>query len=469
MTELTPFDDGYLEQEAAKLADAAKAAATAPPAQPAAERPARVRRSAAQPQAEPVERAGRGDRADLPFAEELSDDDVEEEREPLRHVEDGIYFGMAEEDYHSIERLSAGAVIKMRVSMATFWESSWMNPDREKKDKRKDDTAARIIGRAYHCARLEPHDFERRYCRALDRADYPTKGTVYTGSAIEAALAELGQPKTKSGERVIDKAERLRDAGYRGLIWPLVEAEWQESIGGRVPIAADVYDEIVRDMDRIKKSPEIIKHLQGGAAEVSIFWTRPDGLKCKARFDYLQPHEWADFKTFANPNGKHLFQAIHDAFRYNRYHVGGAWYRDASEAIRIGGLQVIGEAADHERELIDAIQLNPHPLHCWYIFQEKSGVPNLLARRFRFFDVPDNTTRQNVGAPEEAQARMNAATAQPTKLYYRGKAEIARALYEYSQYREIFGEDGEPWSLVFGITGDFEDEDFNNRWLEEIE
>jgi hypothetical protein len=123
--------------------------------------------------------------------------------------------------------------------------------------------------------------------------------------------------------------------------------------------------------------------------------------------------------------GKRLDQAIADAVRFNRYYVVAAHYREASEAIRTGGLQIIGDATDAQRKLIAALQIKPEAQDCWFIFQEKNGVPNLLARQFIFFDVPDAIEISwDTGPSEEAQARGHAATLRPTQIYQLAMAEI---------------------------------------------
>ena len=80
---------------------------------------------------------------------------------------DGIYFNLDERVYHALPRLSASGINNLLVSPATFWNESWLNPD-----KKDEDTPARILGRAYHTARLEPHKFDTQFVCELDKEDY---------------------------------------------------------------------------------------------------------------------------------------------------------------------------------------------------------------------------------------------------------------------------------------------------------
>ena len=97
--------------------------------------------------------------------------------------------------------------------------------------------------------------------------------------------------------------------------------------------------------------------LSGGAPEVSVFWTDDRGIKCKARFDYLKSADFADFKTFANSMRKDVQKCIADAIAYDRIYIQVAFYWEASEAIRLGGLDIKGFA----REDVAQQKARPRP------------------------------------------------------------------------------------------------------------
>ncbi len=379
-------------------------------------------------------------------------------------IQDGIYFGLPADVYHGVPRLSASGIQKLCVSPGTFWKGSWLDPERPELDD--DSTKAQTLGKAYHCARLEPHLFDQLFVRELDRADFPTNGAVYTGTQIGAALADMGHAKSKAGEKVMDQAMRLMAAGYEGTIWPIEEAKWEEARNGRTPIPAKYWDDITTDMERLRGSRDIAKLLEGGAAEVSVFWTDKHGLQMKARVDYLRPDLWSDFKTMDNSRGKRLDQAIADAVRFNRYYVQAVVYRDAVEAIRTGGLQVIDEATDEERKLIASIQISPAELACWYIFQEKNGIPNLLARRFEFFALPIGREQEAdaVAVDAEHAASSKALQMRKTGIHMLGNMEVEKAKRDFALYSQVY-KPGTPWFPIepLGTIGDL---DFNSYWLE---
>jgi hypothetical protein len=376
---------------------------------------------------------------------------------------DGIYFEMPEAAYHSIPRLSASGIKQMCVSPATFWRGSWLDPNRP--EPGEDDTKARILGRAYHCARLEPDDFEQRFCREPAKEDFAEHpNVVWNGTEIGETLAALGMTKKQAGETVVEQALRLEQAGFDGIIWPLVTHRCEEDRNGRTPIPARFWDDIREDMERIRDCDEIAELLSNGAAEVSVLWTDEHGIRMKSRLDYLTVGHWADFKTFDNTRGKVLDQAIADAFRYNRYYVQAAVHRDAVEAVRTGGLQVIGEATDEQRKLVAQLQIAPGELDCWYIFQEKGGIPNLIGRRFEFYDVPMTVRLNNFGASDEAQAAANEANRTTTLIFRMAMLEIDNAKRNFELYSQIYAP-GQPWAPTRPL-GTLGDADFSSGWLE---
>lgn len=377
---------------------------------------------------------------------------------------DGIYFNLDEARYHAEERLSSSGVCNMLVSPANFWKESWLNKEEgEEEEGEEDATKAQILGRAFHAARLEPEKFAANYVRDLDVKDWP--GALMNGTAIEAELEKMGQAKTKKGETVLEKAQRLQYSGYTGPIWHILRAQFDEGTQGKIQIKAKYFDDIERDMVRIRANPEIAQHMTGGMAEVSIMWTDARGVKRKARMDYLKPASWTDFKTFDNSRRKELEQFIADAIRYNMYYIQMGWYWEAAEAIRIGGLKIIGNAPDEARDLIDEIKARTEPLECYYVFQEKNGIPNLLARHIKLLSDPHESHDVNAaGADQDTSSAVAAMTRKPTRLKMKADLEIRHAIGLFKFYMEEVGESA-PWGPL-RPTGAIDDDSFNRFWLE---
>lgn len=378
-------------------------------------------------------------------------------------IKDGIYFRMPEEKYLAEDRLSKSGIKKMRISPADYWAESPFNPARKKRD-----TDALIVGSAYHCAILEPDRFAETYVRELDKSEMPA-GTLFTGNDMKEWLKENGLKQTGS---VKEQADRIAEADPSQPVWQTALAEWQASIKpGQIAISPDLYDTLIMDMERVHSIPSIHSLLSGGASEVSVFWTDENGIKMKARFDYLKNDCWIELKTFSNPTGKNLNQCLLDAIRYNRYYIDAAAYMEASEAIRHGSLDVVGDATNGEIDLLTFIQERKEPLGCSFIFRQKEKVPNILERKWRFFEDTYEIVREleDEEAPEDMieAARKVAAmrSRQRTAIYIKGLMEIAAAKRDFVAMNEIY-EKGEPWFPV-NPSGEITDMDFNSFWLEE--
>lgn len=398
--------------------------------------------------------------------------DAEAERE-ARQVElenmiaaitDGIYFGLPEEVYHAVPALGGSAITQIGTSPADFWKGSWLDPDRPELDEEA--TEAQIVGRAYHCARLEPEQLEVRFVGELDKKTMPP-GSLFTGPQMSAKLKEMGVSPV--GGSVAEQAERLADNGFPiEKLWHVALTNWQREVGARQKIKAKVWGEILIDMERIRNTPEIASKLTGGAAEVAIFWTDDKGVRCKCKLDYLTVEHWAELKTFENTRRKKVRQAIIDAVQYNGYYITAAHYRDGVEAIRTGGLQIRGPSTDAQRELIARIQIAPRPLELWFIFQQKGGVPNLFADRFEFSAI-NLVQRCEIEAlmhegTEAERAMAREALSAITQIYRRGMIEVQRAKDQFLLYSQVYPP-GEPWRPIDpeGTIGDI---DFHPRFLE---
>lgn len=370
---------------------------------------------------------------------------------------DGIYFDMPEDEYHAIQRLSASGIASMMVSPATFWAKSWLNPNREEGDKKH-----QVTGRAYHCARLEPDMFDLRYCRQPSPSEWVD--LITTDAEIKDRLKGYGLPQSKAGEKVLDRAKRLSQAfrtdpysdGEPPAIWHLILDEWEQQRGDRVGIAADVWDDIQEDAQRLRSCPEVAELITGGEAEVTVLWTDPaSGVPMKARLDYLRSTGYTDFKTFDNSRGKHLDKAISDAFQFNRYYIQASLYWQAAELVRTAALPLHDDTMS-QSTLCHAIHENKSPMQAWYVFQEKSGVPNILAKRFITHAGHVATDAQ---APDGAQTPVD-----PTAIFRKAVLSIAWAQKQFNLYREVYA-DGEPW-LPLNPIGTIDDADFSPYFLE---
>lgn len=392
-------------------------------------------------------------------------------------TENGIYFGIPFEEYDAIERLSKTRLKQILVSPADFWAESWLNPNPKRLTPQQEKTRklALLLGGAYHCARLESHAFHDRYVREISQADFADReGFLGTGTAIEAELARRELPKkSKDDDGVLGQARRLAEAGYEGTIWHIEQAAWEADKGDRIVIPAEKFDQIVVDMERMRKIADIDAALSGGEAEVVILYDCPDtGLPMKARLDFLRGDGWVELKSFGNPNRKPLEQCLLDAIRFNGYYIDVAAYHEAVEMIRAGRLSLQGDYTAEQYDLVDQIVCADHPLPHKLIFQQKDGVPNVLSRSLKLFENPhavvddlraDGATEDRI---DRAEKFAEQATVQPTLLMMKARGQIKRAKTLFQRYSEIYPR-GEPWQ-PWDAHREVDDLDFHPSWLESI-
>lgn len=384
----------------------------------------------------------------------------------LELLPDGVYFNLNEDRYHAERRLSSTGIKELLIGVATYWAKSWMNESRERADP---DTLAKTLGSAYHVAIFEPEKLSNQFAKKIDPSDHPN--ALMTDTAVCAELKSLGQTQKKSGENALERAKRLIEIDPNVSVLSILEDEWQQQNLGKTPIAAKYWDQIQNDISRIEENPEISEILHDGFSEVSVFWTCPEsGIPMKARFDKLAASRYVDMKSFANPNGKETNRAIFDQIRFNRYYIQARLYQVAINMIRDLDLQVKDLPTDEQLEnseafppeehlaLIEEIKARKSPHEVFYFFQEKNGVPNLLLRRFRMYNLPDGVNEQSIGAEGHTFKEHRSGLAQKADM------EIGRAKVAFSTAMQVYGPD-QPW-YPFDMVGEITDADFNRYWLE---
>lgn len=372
----------------------------------------------------------------------------------LNMLLDGVYFDMPDAQYHALHRLSASGMKNILVSIPTFWAKSWMNPDKAEAD---DDTKAKVLGRAYHCATFEPEALAERF---IGCPDYETiEGILMTDAAVCRELKERGETQKKAGESALERAVRLQGTGYDGPIKAVMEFEFDAQAGDRTRIDEPYWSQLQRDVGRIHENQTHSEMVTGGASEVTILWTCPDsGIPMKARLDKLKADMIVDLKSFANAVGKETRQCVREAIQYNKYYLSMRFYQIAVEMIGKLDLKVMSNLTQERGDLISALRNRTAPLDAWLLFQEKNGVPNLLARKLRFHNLPDGVEAQDIGAEDHQIARHKSI------LAHKADMEIDYAKTQYLRAMQLYGED-QVW-FGFNLFDEIGDEDFSEYFLE---
>ena len=241
---------------------------------------------------------------------------------------------MGEDEYHSIDALSASGMKHLRASPMDYWARSPMNQHRvEIMDS--EDSFAKLLGSAYHKRIVEgPSAFAQSYAPSFTEEDCPP-GTLKTNDQLKARLAELGKPQSGNKQDLI---ARLLLADPEANIYELHAKAYAQEHLGKIFLPRNLIDRIEIAAAMIEKHPQLSKAFSGGAAEVTIMWEAPTTLEdgtvsvvpMKARLDYLKPKAIVDLKSFGNPHGKPIQRAVNTAFANYRYHIPAAVYTEAA-------------------------------------------------------------------------------------------------------------------------------------------
>lgn len=197
---------------------------------------------------------------------------------------DGIYFGMSDTVYHADRALGSTGIKKLIGNAPDFWWDSWMNPAKDGDD----DTPAKIFGRQLHQCVLEGAD--------KFKAGHSPQ---HNPGNVKAGIAEVAE---------------IRAAG-------------------KMPVKFKDYGKILAASAFIKANRTLANAFEGGQPEVSVFWTA-DGIRYKARFDYLKMNAITDLKSLANPYGKEFEKACRDAVASYDYLVSAEHYSEGRRQMK---------------------------------------------------------------------------------------------------------------------------------------
>lgn len=104
-------------------------------------------------------------------------------------LEPGIYFGLHEDIYHNDRAVSRGDIVKMIFTPNAYWQDSWMNPLRRRREKSEE----MIYGSAFHTLLFEPHMFDKRFFQWGMVEGQPNRPMITESevNAIKAAIRVL--------------------------------------------------------------------------------------------------------------------------------------------------------------------------------------------------------------------------------------------------------------------------------------
>lgn len=333
--------------------------------------------------------------------------------ETLSAQPDGIYFDMPEAVYHAEPRLSASGIKRILQSPLDFYVRSWWAGEDREPEETSD---AMDLGKAYHKRIVEGREaFYRVYGEAFDPSQHPTALRT-----VDDLRCELKARGLKVGGNKDELVQRLIEADPDLEILDQLCAEWANQRRDKILLPAKTLRRIEIAAAMIEKHPDLSKAFTGGRPEVSIFWTDAEtGVKMKGRLDYLKRRAFVDLKSYSNPYGKPLHNAVISAFAGGRYQIQIAVY---AEAIR-AAVEQFGLEGEAERE-------------AFFVFQTSGPAPVALGYR-----LPRST------------------------VYEVGRLQMRKGIETYKRFSETFGAD--PWIEPLPIR-DIDDLEIPNYAMEGV-
>jgi hypothetical protein len=141
---------------------------------------------------------------------------------------------------------------------------------------------------------------------------------------------------------------------------------------GKVPVKFKDYAKILAASAFIKANKTLANAFEGGQPEVSVFWT-VDGVRFKARFDYLKLNAITDLKSIANRNDKAFAKACRDAVASYDYIISAEHYTEGRRQLKrlLSEGRVFGS---YDPEWLTKVAAN-EVFAFVFVFWQKDGAP----------------------------------------------------------------------------------------------
>lgn len=220
----------------------------------------------------------------------------------------------------------------LQVSPLRYW-ARHIDPERV-----SDETPAKRVGSALHCAVLEPERFPERYVRAFDPERY--EGALDTVSQLRGFIQDQGEkPRGTRKDELISHARSVmeRTGVFRPILAEL-EYNFDKAVAetGITVLSHPEWAAVCQMSDAVKNNQQAMALLRGGEAEAARTGTlKVEGytVPLRGKVDYATPDYHVDLKTFHH-RGKSMDEALADIIFYERYHHQAAFYRYLGHADR---------------------------------------------------------------------------------------------------------------------------------------
>lgn len=250
----------------------------------------------------------------------------------------GIHFGLPEDQHRADPGIGSTDLKRLLINPVGFWANSpagravlialGLLKDDDDSDK---DTLSKAFGRAAHVVALEAHRFDAAYFEHED----PPEDYLTTKNTIRAALERTpGAYVPIGGAQRPELAMAARRAGLKLIEdWRAdmaIKAEGRVVLSRRWMATLRLIERLI-DVNRSDLDGKSVRQdsLSNGYPEVTIIWEE-DGIRLKARVDYLRLRGMIDVKTYGCPPDKmplafFLGQVANYGYELQAVHYKAAW------------------------------------------------------------------------------------------------------------------------------------------------
>lgn len=288
----------------------------------------------------------------------------------------GVHIGLRHEDYLKDSGHGYGSIVDLLVNPVEWWDASPWNPLRKAEGPRK----AFQFGEAAHVFFLEGEKVYNRFY-GIEPSPRTHPDHLYGAEALRDACRENQLSTTGTME---DTSARLEAIGIPTMIgaWK----RFRES--GKKPVPADIDDRIRMVHRMAMRTPEdmhladgelltLKDALRGGLSEVSIFWIDEDGVRHRARLDYLKPNVSIDLKTITEWKRADFRKSLLEECILRGYVIQGVHYDEARRQLRkaVAEGRIFG-GNKKQRALLERIARAEEWGWVW-IFAKMEGAPQV--------------------------------------------------------------------------------------------
>lgn len=320
---------------------------------------------------------------------------------------DGIYFGLDDDVYHADSALGSTDLKQIYLDPVD-WQYDRLN-------KQNEDTDAMAFGRALHSRVLEGRDvFNSKFCGIQEK---PIDALI-TNEDLSVWLKSNGL--SDKGKKA-DLIERIQNSGLaQPKIWEVLREEFSAANLGKFELTEKQFSRVETAASWMQKDQTLSVMMEDGSftlgePEVSIFYTF-DGVRLKARFDYLIGHSILDLKTFAPMYKEVPKKSIARAIGRQRYDLQCAAYVKAwheGRALFKSG-KIFGEPKC--KGLLEKVYSYDQPLWVW-VFLKTISAPQPFVRSMSHeemvFKVADSSIENSIKTYKEKLAEFGADSSWP--------------------------------------------------------